>query len=42
MYQNQNKSNALSLYDFYNVNNLELSQVNKKHLQILNKNVVLN
>lgn len=34
--------NTESLYDRYNVNNLLLSKVNKNHLQILNKNIVLN
>lgn len=34
--------NTESLYDRYNVNNLLLQKVNKNHLQVLNKNIVLN
>lgn len=31
-----------SFYDRYNVSNLMLSKVNKNHLQVLSKNIVLN
>lgn len=31
-----------SFYDRYNVSNLMLSKVNKSHLQVLSKNIVLN